>query len=532
MVKVRLSISEHISLLAAPLASLSDKSSAFSAFISYPSNMDGLQEAMSNRSFRAEAREILQSVLNAQYNGIKLQSAVKENIAALADSQTFTITTGHQLCLAGGPLYFVIKMASAIKLAQELQKNNPHARIIPIFWMASEDHDVEEANHVFFRDKKYAYSWAHSEAVGHIPASVTQGLFEEWKRDFPELEMSAMWKDVEKAYAQSDNIADATRIFVDKWFGKYGLLCIDADRKELKSSFKEIMRRELRDSFSFPALEACSKALEKEGLTPQIQGREINLFYLGEHSRERIEKVSDTEYRIGERLFSTESLEEELDNHPERFSPNVVLRPLYQEYILPNIAYVGGPAEVKYWLQLKKIFEAAQVDFPVLIPRDNFLFLKEESLYFLEEHALTLGDLWMDEERLLNRWLEKNGEKNEEWQAWKQQMEELFESLKTWANPGKKVQAFIPAAQKEMENILKRLDLRMRRDLKMRHEGELRKLKKLREELFPKGNFQERHISVFEVSGLLGEEGMGTLIQYSNPLDFRLKILLWKNEKE
>ena len=125
MVKVRLSVSEHISLLAAPLASLSDKNSAFSAFISYPSNMDGLQEAMSNRSFRAEAREILQSVLKAQYNGIKLQSAVKENIAALADSQTFTITTGHQLCLAGGPLYFVIKMASAIKLAQELQKNNP-----------------------------------------------------------------------------------------------------------------------------------------------------------------------------------------------------------------------------------------------------------------------------------------------------------------------------------------------------------------------------------------------------------------------
>ena len=179
---------------------------------------------------------------------------------------------------------------------------------------------------------------------------------------------------VETAYTKFDKLADATRYLVNALFGQYGLVIIDADDHRLKQQFAHIIEQDIIEQNSFKNISATNEQLEKLGVHIQVNPREINFFYLMDGLRERI-VFEDELYKVlnTEISFSKEELQKEISNYPERFSPNVVMRPLYQEYILPNIAYVGGGAEVVYWLELKSNFEHYKVDFPILILRNSGL---------------------------------------------------------------------------------------------------------------------------------------------------------------
>ncbi|MEM0999774.1 MAG: bacillithiol biosynthesis cysteine-adding enzyme BshC [Bacteroidota bacterium] len=289
-------------------------------------------------------------------------AATLANIEQLRDNRTFTVTTGHQLVMLGGPMYTLYKIASTIRLAEIIQQKHPEYPVVPVFWMATEDHDWAEINHFhssFTQRRTYR---------GSFRGAVGRHLLE------PSIE-SVLPADLDAAlkacFVPGRKYAEAFRAFIHQLFGATGLVIVDADTPVLKRLFLPAMRRELSATGMFAHIDATNQRLEALGYKQQIFPRPVNLFYLGNGDRELIERTAEGDFHLkgSDTVISATDLQARLEAHPEDFSPNVACRPLYQETILPNLAYVGGWAETSYWMQLREAFEAAGINFPLLVPR-------------------------------------------------------------------------------------------------------------------------------------------------------------------
>ena len=373
---------------------------ALKPFISTFPTLEGFAEAINNRKVTAD-REVLVEVLKEQYSRTSIpdfeSSAVAANIELLASENTYTVTTGHQLNIFTGPLYFIFKIVTAIKLARDLKKEFPDKNFVPVYWMATEDHDFAEINHTHISGKKV--SWKNAAAAGATGRLKLSTFAETLKEYKSVLGLSAYAEDlsvlVDAAYSKNRTLADATRYLVNALFESYGLIVLDADDARLKRQFAETIKSDILNQHSFQHIEETVAKLSAEGIEGQVNPREINFFYLLDGLRERLTQEGDRFYVLNSEIsFSREELVQEITNHPERFSPNVVMRPLYQEVILPNLAYIGGGAEVVYWLELKKSFAHYAVDFPILILRNSALIARDSLDSRLAQLGLTYKDLF------------------------------------------------------------------------------------------------------------------------------------------
>ncbi|WP_306429649.1 bacillithiol biosynthesis cysteine-adding enzyme BshC [Sphingobacterium sp. E70] len=319
--------------------------------------------------------------VKAQYATLLQDSpTVAANIDLLLQENTYTITTGHQLNIFTGPLYFIFKIMTAIRLSEDLRVKHPDKNFIPVYWMATEDHDFEEINHTKVYGKKIAWETPAVSATGRMDTTSIVDVVKQYTNILGLSDNSAkLTRIVEQAYLKHKRLADATRYMVNELFKSYGLLIIDADDKELKELFKPIIKTDILSENSFKAITDRSKELEAKGFSTQVHAREINFFYLTDEFRERLVLAADGRYEVLHQniYFTKEELEREINAHPERFSPNVVMRPMYQEIILPNLAYIGGGAEMVYWMQLKSNFDQYQIDFPILIPRNSAMITED-----------------------------------------------------------------------------------------------------------------------------------------------------------
>ncbi|MEY3646967.1 MAG: hypothetical protein RL127_1675 [Bacteroidota bacterium] len=314
-------------------------------------------------SFRAQIdqkksvnRKLLAEVLADQYQGI----TDAPDIACLGNENTFTVTTGHQLNLLTGPLYVIYKLVSTINLARKLQQAYPEFKFVPVYWMATEDHDWDEINHLHLFGKTYTCTSAQTGAVGRFHTEDLAEMLGQLPSGIP------LFKD---AYQSSQTLTEAVRKYIHALFGETGLVCIDADDARLKGLMNKVMEADVLQRAHQKSVADTDEKLVSLGYKPQIHAREINFFYMKGDLRERIEYSNGNYHVLNTDIrFSEETMTAEIANHPEHFSPNVVLRPLYQEIILPNLAYLGGPAEVGYWFQLKSVFDLHQVPFQLFQP--------------------------------------------------------------------------------------------------------------------------------------------------------------------
>lgn len=348
------------------------------SFYQYEHSEEGLKEAVSNREFSPEKRKVLIQALTSEYkkNEVKLQGAVKQNLLLLEQNNTFTVTTGHQLGILTGPLYFIGKIVHTIKVSNELSALFPDKHFVPVFWMASEDHDFDEISTIDLRGKKY--KWNHlntGNAVGEYDLSGLSELISELKSEIGEIELL---KNIEAIITSSTTLSAATFKLVHLLFENYGLLIIEPNNPLLKKEFQEVMLHDILEQKSIAALESANVELKKLHYHRQVNGRDINFFYLNGLKRELINKTTEG-FKAGDKVFSAEEMKSEIISTPERFSPNVVLRPVYQETILPNIAYSGGPGELAYWLQLKTVFETHSTQYPVVLLRNSFALISDSS---------------------------------------------------------------------------------------------------------------------------------------------------------
>lgn len=481
-------------------------------FAGYPADLDGFRAQLAGKSFDAARRSTLVEVLERQYAGLPNPPELR----ALLDERTFTVTTGHQLNLFTGPLYVLFKLVSTINLAKRLAREFPGYRFVPVYWMATEDHDFEEINHVRLFGRTHTWTTAQTGAVGRMDPRELKTLFAEIPEKFPVFE---------RAYLENETLAAATRQAVHELLGAEGLVCLDADNPALKAEFREVMRDDVFRQTAFRLVNETSEQLEALGYKSQVTPREINFFYLEEGLRERLVPAAEG-FKVlhTDRRFSADELGTLLDEHPERLSPNVILRPLYQEMILPNLAYLGGPGELAYWLQLKPVFEQYAVPFPILMPRNFGMLLTSATRRRIEKAGLALGEVFLDETTLRRAYLRRHT-------AYPLDLPDealtLAQTLETIHAKAVRVDPtlgpHVRAQQKRLSNWLARLEKRLLRSEAQNQGAALQHLAELKAHLFPGGGLQERtdNFLTFQAThpALIRE-----LLDTFDPLDFRFYV--------
>jgi bacillithiol biosynthesis cysteine-adding enzyme BshC len=482
-------------------------------------SLEKMMSAANASRFNMNQRTLLAEALKNQHSHYP---SIQNRIDVFLNENTFTVTTGHQLCLATGPLYFIYKIASACALARMLNEKDPSKKYIPIYWMASEDHDVEEINHAYFFNKKVVWETEQKGAVGRFELNDIAGFIDAVKIVLGESEKQIVWNDLLQRAYHAKTLAEATRQLVYGIFGENEIVVIDADDHTLKSAFAPILKKEILNRASFDQVITANAQLEKLGVKSQVMPREINLFYLENQSRERIKFEGN--YQIGGTVFHQEKLAEEIDITPEKFSPNVVLRPVYQECILPNIAYIGGPGELAYWHQLKGVFSLYEIPFPELVLRDSALILTSGFMKRLQKLQLEVSHLFGDKNAIIEGWIKDAGLFDLEDE--KKALEELFNQVIGKAERAD--QTLTGSAQAEGKKILnsfENLEKKITKAFKAREDQKIQQLEKLWSEVFPDGVPQERHDNFFQFAAKCPEGFIESLIQNFNPLKAELKVI-------
>ncbi|MBE8712991.1 bacillithiol biosynthesis cysteine-adding enzyme BshC [Sphingobacterium hungaricum] len=475
-------------------------------------------------------RHILVQELQRQYESISSASeTVANNIASLNDSKTFTVTTGHQLNIFTGPLYFIFKIVTAIRLSQDLKQAFPEYNFVPVYWMATEDHDFEEINNTKVYGKKIVWDVPAQSATGRMSTTTMEQVVKQYCSMLGLSDNSSKLTElVENAYLKDRNLADGTRELAHALFQEYGLLVIDADKPNLKKLFAPIIKQDILEEKSFQAIDKTSEELEERGFSTQVHSREINFFYLTYEFRERIVKLDDGRYEILHQqiYFTEEELLNEIAEHPERFSPNVVMRPLYEELILPNLAYIGGGAEIVYWLQLKRNFEQYQIPFPILVPRNSAMITDDQTAGKVFRLDLTFKSVFKPLNTLKNDYVKRHTKHRlnlrDEWM----ELNSIFGKIKLRAHKidpslGPSTDAVKARLKKAINNLEKKL---LKAD-KKNHEDALVQIERLKDRLFPGGGLQERSENFATLYIKYGDEFIPELVKHFNPLDFKFSIL-------
>lgn len=450
---------------------------------------------LEKKPFSEVNRPVLVNVLQAQADLVNNTSSKSlNNINLLQGSTTYTVTTGHQLCLFTGPLYFIYKIISSINLCESLKRNFPNKDFVPVYWMASEDHDFEEINHVNVFGKKIVWNSTQKGAVGEFSTEGLKEVVAELKTILGDNENS---KDLihlfEKAYAGHSNLADATRYLVNALFGEYGLVVLDGNDAELKVLFKEEFKKDIFEGTSFREVSNSIVELKKH-YSAQVTPREINVFYKDKGIRERIDKQGERFAVLNSEInFSKEELENIIGNSPEKLSPNVVLRPLYQQKILPNVAYVGGPGELAYWLEYKNMFDTFKISMPILMPRNFVLVLDKANQNKLQKLNLSSGDIFKDGEELVKQ-LIKTQHNDINLEDAKNQLAKLYSEInETVVNIDKTLGGTAEAEKQKAINGLAVIEQKINKALKQKSETDVNQIWSLKEKLFPKNSPQERY---------------------------------------
>ncbi|NQX86032.1 MAG: bacillithiol biosynthesis cysteine-adding enzyme BshC [Flavobacteriaceae bacterium] len=455
-------------------------------------------------SYTKETRSVLVDALKKQYAKTQTSQATLKHLEYLAQSNTFTVTTGHQLNLFTGPLYFLYKIVSAINLAKDLRERYPSQNIVPVYWMATEDHDFEEINFFNFKGQVIQWTTSASGGVGRLNTDGLQDVFRVFAAQLgPGQNANYIQTIFEEAYLKQDNLADATRYIANALFGAYGLVIIDGDDVNLKRVFIPYVERELKEKISYKkVLETNAKiqALVNKDYPIQVNPRAINLFYLNHGIRERIIEENGV-FRVNntEISFSESELLKVLNEYPDRFSPNVVMRPLYQEVILPNLCYIGGGGEIAYWLQLKSYFNTVEVPFPILLLRNSALIMTEKQSQKLQKLGLTVNDMFKKQLNLVNERTKALSNISIDFSEQKAHLQKQFKSL--YALAEETDFSFLRAvAAQERKQIkgLEHLEKRLLKAQKRKLADVLVRTKDLQDELFPRQSLQERNTNFSE----------------------------------
>jgi len=477
-----------------------NESTNLNGLYQFAPSLEGIKKAIDDRKQFPVNRTLLVQQLQYSYDAITVTDKQKENIALLQQEHVFTVTTAHQPNIFTGPLYFIYKIIYAIKMADELNEKFPDNHFVPVYYIGSEDADLDELNHIYIKEEKMVWNTPQTGAVGRM--RVDESLIQIIEKIYGQLGVYPFGEELKqlflKAYQKCSTIAEATFVLVNQLFGEHGLVVINPDNTAYKRSFIPIIEKEIKEQFSLAVLQPAKEVLEKH-YKVQANGRDINLFYLTDDKRDRIElqlhadkpatyKVHNTNLH-----FTLEELLLHVNTYPERFSPNVITRGLLQETILPNIAYIGGGGELAYWLELKDVFAEANVFFPQLLLRNSFMVYYQHQEDLMNKLEVTLENIFQPLDALLNNYVKAHAKDDYTLQNELKEIELFYNALieKTSAQDTSLSQ-HVAALKKKHTDRLLQLEKKLFKSQKRKFIDTAAQMDKLKHQLFPNNQLQER----------------------------------------
>lgn len=482
----------------------------FQAFISGTPDVNSLRRLIQIRSGQFKFRAKLTEALKLQYEPLNPEPGISKIIESLNDANTFVITCAHQPVVLGGPLYWWYKILHTITLCQYLKREMPEYNFVPVYFMGNEDHDFAEISELSVFGKKLVWNRDPEGAVGRMSVENLDALLDEllmlFTNDSNARDKILQWRQMA---ALASDYSEFFLRFVHDIFGSMGLVCLNPDNRLFKSEFRAIMLSEITDKQSNRIVSDTNQRLSALGLDPQAHSREINLLYHSRGARSRIVESSLDLYVTHDekKSWSLKELQSEITDHPENFSPNVILRPLYQELILPSILFVGGGAEVNYWMQLKNLFEHFGIPYPVLVRRNSFVIYpfqiqeKIRRLGLLPETFLKITDDIIRD--FINEKSDVPAQVSKITSEIYGQLEEICELART------ELKSTYTGTLSEVNKIrlsIEKLSEKIGKDNKNEHQIEIGLIRKLKDQLFPNNNLQERQVSGLTYYLMYGNE--------------------------
>ena len=500
-------------------------------FVQYAPNLEGYRAAIEGRKKHPINRGLLFDVLTKLYANLPQENAVNNQIALLKKDNTFVVTTAHQPNLFTGPLYFFYKIIHAIQLAASLKAAFPECNFVPVYYMGSEDADLEEVGSFNLDQTKCQWVTKQSGAIGRMQVDdallILLKQLESYWTILPQGQKAL--EILKEAYQKGKTISEATLSFVHAFFGAKGLLVLQPDDAALKAAFIPVMEKELLTGFSHQAIQPTIAALSKD-YHVQSEGRSINLFYLKDNLRARIEK-QDKQYIVVDSAiqFTEAEIIAELNQYPERFSPNVILRGVFQETILPGVVFVGGGGELAYWMELKNVFQAVGVHYPLLQLRNSFLLMSQKQSEQWSAMQFEEQDLFKPILELEIAYVKKHTNTTLDLQDQLNQLSSLYTNIK---NQVVQVDASLGA---HTENLAKQanaklvaLEKKMLRAERRKQAVDIQRIHRIKKELFPQDNLQEREAHFSQWVGQYDLSWIDTIMEHSKGLASRFRIVTFK----
>jgi bacillithiol biosynthesis cysteine-adding enzyme BshC len=489
-------------------------------FYTHTPDIDGVKAAIAARDSFNTPRIALVNALNKQYETVKASDLVTANIQSLANSKTYTVTTAHQPNLFTGPLYFIYKIAHTIALSRSLEKQVPGAKFVPVYYMGSEDADLDELGFVNIGGQKLVWQTKQTGAVGRM--LVDAELLSLIKLIEGQIGVSVhgvAWVDLLKqTFTIGKTIAQATLEIVHHLFGDYGLVVVQPDSPDLKSLFTSVIEKELTTGFSNNAVQQTIKNLSVH-YKVQAAGRAINLFYLQGNKRERIVQT-DAGYEVTALglSFTRDQILADVKNNPANYSPNVILRGVFQETILPNIAFIGGGGELAYWLELKEVFADAAVPFPVLLLRNSFLLVPAKQALQLQKMHINTVNLFKGRPQvIIDSFVKANSVHHLQINTQIAAIEAQYALIKEQAAAidASLVDHIEALSHKQAQKLLQ-VQKKMLRAEKRKYEAEQQQITKIMEQLFPGGSLQERTENIADWYKIYGNHFVSAIVENSD----------------
>lgn len=473
--------------------------SRFSALLNQTFDLANFGEQIKQKSanYTPENRTALTAVLTRQYASLPASEHIQRQLDLLRKDTTFTVTTGHQLNLFTGPLYFIYKILHVIRLTELLNEKYTENHFVPVYWMASEDHDFEEIKYFNLFGKRIEWNAEFGGAVGEYPLEAWEPFLAEISTFFGQSEANEVL-DCIHAY-RGKNLSEATINLVHHLFERYGLVVVEPNEPALKGLFKGVMDAEISTRFSEKKVLEANAVLEELGFSPQVHARNINLFYLEKGKRSRFIEHSEGIEIEGKGIFSEAEIREEIAEFPERFSPNVILRTLYQETILPNLAYIGGGGELAYWLQFKGVFDDQNLVFPLIQVRNSIQLFDTNSLKKIEKLELSELDFFEEIEVIKKKYVFQNSSDSLDFSALNSKTEALEQAILDQVNlVDPSLEKYALAEGQRIRKQMEGIQAKLIRQEKSKMEQAMKQIEDVKHKLFPGNSVQERHDNFFQ----------------------------------
>nr|WP_255233382.1 bacillithiol biosynthesis cysteine-adding enzyme BshC [Aliifodinibius salipaludis] len=451
---------------------------------------------------RKQTASIL-SALNKQFD---VHEAALRNIKRLEKENALAIVTGQQLGVYGGPLYTVLKTISTIHITQKLEKEFDRP-IVPVFWLADEDHDYDEVRKLTIIEEDEPKTFSLSPKNNHLPTVANLPLPDEISDMRDQLKESLyntdfsddLWTLLDESFQKDRSFFEAFGLFISRLFSKHGLVLAGSNHPDVKEATGGYLKASIEKSDTIrDQLEEKSADLAEE-YHQQVTLYDSNLFYLDDETgRAKITRNGNGWKTDGNIEWSTAQLIDEIDAHPDRFSPNVFLRPILQDALLPTVGYVAGPGETAYYGQMKSMYQCFDMDMPIIFPRLSATLVEPAIDRIIGELPFEFHEYGNRIEDLESDYVDRTDKHDIEaiFEDWQAQVEEISDNKKKdIADIDPTLEAAAEKATSVYINELNKLKGKVYRSVKKQDQTQLNRIRRIKANLFPGDGLQERTIA-------------------------------------